>query len=128
MARIEFNDVEQKMADLQGYYKGFANPELNPYTTDKLHDDDFNFVSGMNYVLSYVTDLFLNNLGDYINDEDSEKLEEFKQEIAKKTIEEFAQFGYSDLGMYITSALESEEYDDDWEKWNADEEPDDIEE
>ena len=124
MAKIEFNDVEQKMADLTGYWKGGFDQSKNPYRADRLHDDDFNFVSGMNYVLSFMTDLFLDNLDDYINDEDSEKLEEFKQEIAKKTIENFAQFCYStDVAEFITSALESEEYDDDWEKWNADEEP-----
>jgi len=114
MARIEFNDVEQKMADLKGFCKTWADPEKNPYTTDKLHDDDFNFISGMNYVLSYITDLFLGNLDDYICDEDSETLDAFKKEIAKKTIEGFAEFGYSDLEQCITAALESEEYDDDF--------------
>lgn len=74
MARIEFECTEQKMEDLRGFCKTWADPEKNPYTTDKLHDDDFNFISGMNFILSYVTDLFLNNLDDYITDEDSEKL------------------------------------------------------
>ena len=114
MARIEFDCVEQKMADLKGFQKMYWDDSKNPYTTDKLHDDDFNFISGMNFVLSYITDLFLNNLDDYISDEDSETLDAFKKEVAKKTIEEFAQFGYTDLKEEITYFLESEEYDADF--------------
>lgn len=108
MARIEFSCVEQKMADLRGYCKTYLDPAKNPYTTDKLHDDDFNVVSGMNYVLSYLTDLFLDNVGDYIDD-DNETLKAIKLDIAKKTIEGFAEFAYSDLEMYITSAIEDDD-------------------
>lgn len=113
MARIEFTCCEQKMEDLRGFCKSYSNPYMNPYTTDKLHDDDFNVVSGMNFILSYVTDLFIDNVGDYIDD-DNETLKAIKLEVAKKTIESFAEFAYSQLEEYITSALESEEYDDDF--------------
>lgn len=113
MARIEYGCCEQKMADLRGFCKTWADPEKNPYTTDKLHDDDFNFISGMNYVLSYLTDLFLDYREDFINDEDSESMKSFKQEIVKKTIEEFAQFGYYDIEELITTILDSYEYEED---------------
>ena len=114
MARIEFDCCEQKMKDIKGFCKTWADPEKNPYTTDKLHDDDFNVVSGMNYVLSHVTDLFLDNLYDYIYDKDIHILDALKKEIAKKTIEAFFDFAMGEVEEYITSALESEEYDDDF--------------
>lgn len=116
MAKIEFNCVEQKMKDLVGYCKTTMDPEKNPYKADKLHDDDFNFISGMNFVLSYITDLFLDNLDDFVVDTESETLKQIQMEIAKKAIESFAQFGFSELEMMITSFLEGEEYDNDFEE------------
>lgn len=108
MARIEFSCVEHKMADLRGYCKTYLDPSKNPYTTDQLSDDDFNFVSGVNYALSYLTDNFLDNIEDFIDD-DNETLKAMKLQIAKKTIESFAEFAYSDLEMYITSAIEDDD-------------------
>ena len=123
MARIEFKNVEQKVSDLTGYWKGGFNDSANPYRADRLHDDDFNFVSGMNYVLSYMTDGFLANQVDFPTDDEDEDslIFKIKKEIATKTIEDFAQWCYCGVGEYITSALESEEYNEDWEKWEQEE-------
>lgn len=107
MARIEFSCCEQKMEDLRGYCKTYLDPAKNPYTTDQLSDDDFNFISGINYALSFLTDLFLNNVEYYIDD-DTETLKAIKLDVAKKSIESFAQFSYGELSMYITSAIEED--------------------
>lgn len=108
MARIEFNDVEQKMEDLRGYCKFTADDEKNPYKADELNDDEFNFISGMNYVLSYITDNFLDN-----READGfcelESLDKIMKEHARNVIEDFAQWGYAELGEIMTAFIDEHE-------------------
>lgn len=104
MSRIEFNDVEQKMEDLRGYCKTTYDPDKNPYRADLLTDDEFNFVSGMNYVLSYVTDNYLDN------NEDFSKMEMgVGKKKLRRAINDFAQWGYSEIAEIMTSFIESHE-------------------
>ncbi len=106
MARIEFADVEQKMEDLRGYCKTTLDDDKNPYKADELNDDEFNFISGMNYVLSYVTDNFLANreVDGYC---ELESLEKLLKEHAEHIIDDFAQWGYAELGEIMTSFIDN---------------------
>lgn len=107
MARIEFQNVEQKMEDLRGYYKGSMDPDKNPYRASELTDDEFNFISGMNYVLSYITDNYLDNyMGAYGLTETTRKMAE---EFARQLIEDFAQWGFAELGEIMTSFIDNHE-------------------
>lgn len=102
--RIEFNDVEQKMEDLRGYCKTTYDPDKNPYKADELTDDEFNFISGMNYVLSYVTDNFL------ANKEDDSKFEfACGKNKMRRVIEGFADWGYCELAEIMTSFIDDHE-------------------
>jgi len=112
MARIEYRGVEPKMEELRGFCKFTPYDEKNPYTTDKLHDDDFNFISGANFVLGYLTEAFAENLDDYAEDEDSLTIQRIKKELAVKTLSNFAEYGYRELEEMITSAIESYEDED----------------
>lgn len=105
MARIEFKGVEQKMDDLRGYCVTTCNPDKNPYRASELTDDEFNFVSGMNYVLSYLTDNFLNGHSEVFDDE-AAVLRKLKKQIASQAIKEFARSGYYDLEMIMTSFID----------------------
>lgn len=110
MSRIEFKDTEQKMADLKGFNRITFDPKQNGYTTDKLDDDEFNYISGMNYVISWLTDNFLDNyLFDLKSSESNKTIRKLKQEIAKETIEEFADYGFSHISELITSFIDSHE-------------------
>lgn len=114
MARIEFQVVEQKMDDLRGYYKGFANPDKNPYRASELNDDEFNFCSGINYALSYITDLFLAN--DEELETGYEEIDKAVKEITRRAIEEYAQWGYRDLEQIMTSFIDDHGWDEEESK------------
>lgn len=108
--RIEFECTEQKMDDLKGFYKMYINPEKNPYTVDKLDDDEFNFVSGVNFAISYLTDAFLANYMLELEAGESIKgLLEIKKDIAKATIKEFADYGFEEIADIITSFIDEHE-------------------
>lgn len=104
--RIEFDRVEQKMEDLRGYYKGWMDPDKNPYRASELTDDEFNFISGMNYALSYLTDSFLGNLD--MADE-IQQLAKLKEAIAYKTISDFSEWGYCELENMMTGFIDGHE-------------------
>lgn len=110
MSRIEFENVEQKMEDLRGYCTYTCNPDKNPYRASELTDDEFNFISGFNYVLSYVTDVFLGNR-DVVEglNSDIKVVDEVIEEITKRAIEGFARFGYSELEEMMTAFIEDHE-------------------
>lgn len=110
MSRIEFENVEQKMKDLRGYCTYTCDPDKNPYRASELTDDEFNFISGFNYALSRVTDIFLENR-DVVESlcSDIKVVDEVMAEITKKAIEGFAGFGYSELEQMITAFIEDHE-------------------
>lgn len=107
MARIEFDNVEQKMEDLKSY-SPYSNQEDNLYASDELTDDEFNFISGFNYALSRVTDLFIANrdCAESLTS-DIETLDNFLGEITEKVIKEYAQYGYIELEELMTCFIES---------------------
>ena len=107
MARIEFKDCETKMDELRGYCRTYFKPENNPYTADELTDDEFNFVSGMNYVLSSIVDEFTH----YYCDGAGSLLDQLQAEIVKEAMEEFASRGYGDIAMVMTSFIDGHEED-----------------
>jgi hypothetical protein len=73
-----------------------------------LKDDEFNFVSGMNYALNYVTKNFLANASFCIIDkEKATTLEKLTEEIGREAIEEFMDFGACEIGEIITSFLDN---------------------
>ena len=47
MAKIEF-ECDTPMDELRGFSRVFYDGKALGYTTDRLTDDEFNFISGMN--------------------------------------------------------------------------------
>ena len=82
MARIEF-ECDTPMDELRGLRCAFYDGKKNAYTTDKLTDDEFNFISGMNYAVNHSLPLILNNLDEMEELYDSvEMLQDLKKKIA----------------------------------------------
>lgn len=61
MARIEF-ECDTPMDELRGFSRVFFDGKKNAYTTDRLTDDEFNFVSGMNYAVNHCLAFATTNL------------------------------------------------------------------
>ena len=86
MAKIEF-ECEVSMDDLRGIRCAFYDGKKNAYTTDKLTDDEFNFISGMNYAVNH----FILNLIDNLDEIDElydniDMLYELKKKIAETVL------------------------------------------
>lgn len=115
--RIEFKDVEQKVNDLRGFYKGNLDPEKNPHKPNLLKDDEWNFVSGMNFVASYVTDLYKENAADDIGDTLEEILEDPElptteakaRAFLESVLSDFAEWAWGEAGEIITSFIDNDE-------------------
>lgn len=104
--RISFK-TEQKLEDLRGYSPHYAPGNMdNPYKASECNDDEYNFLSGMNYVLSFVTDVYLSN-AEHTDGEGT--LDKIRAEIRKEVIEDFAQWGYAELGEVMTSFIDGHE-------------------
>lgn len=82
MARIEF-ECDTPMDELRGFSRVFYDGKSLGYTTDRLTDDEFNFISGMNYAVNHSLPLILNNLDEMEELDDSvEMLKDLKKKIA----------------------------------------------
>lgn len=82
MARIEF-ECDTPMDELRGFSRVFYDGKALGYTTDRLTDDEFNFISGMNYAVNHSLSLILNNLDEMEEMDDSvEMLQDLKKKIA----------------------------------------------
>ena len=86
MAKIEF-ECEVSMDELRGLRCAFYDGKKNAYTTDKLTDDEFNFISGMNYAVNH----FILNLIDNLDEIDElydniDMLYELKKKIAETVL------------------------------------------
>ena len=82
MAKIEF-ECEVSMDDLRGIRCAFYDGKKNAYTTDKLTDDEFNFISGMNYAVNHFILNLIDNLDEIDELYDSvEILQDLKKKIA----------------------------------------------
>lgn len=82
MARIEF-ESEVSMDELRGFSRVFFDGKKNAYTTDRLTDDEFNFISGMNYAVNHFLSNLIDNLDEVEELDDSvEMLHKLKKKIA----------------------------------------------
>lgn len=82
MAKIEF-ECDTHMDELRGFSRVFYDGNKNAYTTDKLTDDEFNFISGMNYAVNHCLARVLTNLDEVEELDDSvEMLHDLKKKIA----------------------------------------------
>ena len=86
MAKIEF-DCEVSMDELLGLRCAFYDGKKNAYTTNRLNDDEFNFISGMNYAVNHCLALILDNLDEVEELDDSVKmLHDLKKKIAETVL------------------------------------------
>lgn len=82
MARIEF-ECDTPMDELRGFSRVFYDGKKNAYTTDRLNDDEFNFISGMNYAVNHCLAFAITNLDEVEELDDSvEMLQDLKKKIA----------------------------------------------
>ena len=86
MARIEFK-CEVSMDELHGFSRVFYDGKKNAYTTDRLNDDEFNFISGMNYAVNHILSNFIENLEELEEMNDSvEMLRDLKMQVGKNML------------------------------------------
>lgn len=86
MARIEF-ECEVSMDELRGFSRVFYDGKKNAYTTDRLTDDEFNFISGMNYAVNHILSNFIENLEEFEEMNDSvEMLRDLKMQVGKNML------------------------------------------
>ena len=86
MARIEF-ECDTPMDELRGFSRVFYDGKALGYTTDRLMDDEFNFISGMNYAVNHCLALILDNLDEVEELDDSVKmLHDLKKNIAETVL------------------------------------------
>lgn len=104
--RIIFDKAEQKVEELEGTYYG--NKE-NPYKAEGLKDDEFNFISGMNFVLSHLTDEYLETC---VYSTGMKAFDEVLKERDTNLIKDFTQFGYREIESLITSFFNSYKEED----------------
>lgn len=86
MAKIEF-ECEVSMDELRGFSRVFFDGKKNAYTTDRLTDDEFNFISGMNYAVNHYLVLILDSLDEIEELDDSiDMLHDLKMKIAETAL------------------------------------------
>ena len=86
MAKIEF-ECEVSMDELRGFSRVFYDGKKNAYTTDRLNDDEFNFISGMNYAVNHILSNFIENLEELEEMNDSvEMLRDLKMQVGKNML------------------------------------------
>lgn len=86
MARIEL-ECDTPMDELHGFGLLTYNGKGIGYTTNRLNDDEFNFISGMNYAVNHCLALVLTNLDEVEELDDSvEMLHDLKKKIAETAL------------------------------------------
>lgn len=63
---------------------------------DLITEDEYNFVSGASWALSYITKVFYNNIDNYINDYD-ERVRSLKKSIIKTALIDLQTTGYDEI-------------------------------
>ena len=107
MARIEF-ECDTPMDELRGLSRVFYDGKKNAYTTDKLTDDEFNFISGMNYAVNHSLPLILNNLDEMEELYDSvEILQDLKKKIAETALTAAKNGMNYEISQLITEFIDS---------------------
>ena len=107
MAKIEF-ECEVSMDELRGLRCAFYDGKKNAYTTDKLTDDEFNFISGMNYAVNH----FILNLIDSLDEIDElydniDMLYEMKKKIAETALTAAKNVVNCEISQIITEFIDS---------------------
>ena len=109
MARIEF-ECDTPMDELRGFSRVFYDGKKNAYTTDRLNDDEFNFISGMNYAVNHSLPLILNNLDEVEELDDSvEMLQDLKKKIAGMALTAAKNGVNVEISQLITEFIDSHE-------------------
>ena len=109
MARIEF-ECDRPMDEMRGFSRVFYDGKKNAYTTDRLNDDEFNFISGMNYAVNHSLPLILNNLDEMEELDDSvEMLQDLKKKIAGMALTEAKNGVNVEISQLITEFIDSHE-------------------
>ena len=107
MARIEF-ECDKPMDELRGFSRVFFDGKKNAYTTNRLNDDEFNFISGMNYAVNHSLSLILNNLDEVEDLDDSVKmLHDLKKKIAEMALTAAKNGVNCEISQLITEFIDS---------------------
>lgn len=86
MARIEF-ESEVSMDELRGFSRMTYDGKNLGYTTDRLNDDEFNFISGINYAINHYLNKTIESLDDLEDlGDDVKMLHDLKKQIAKTVL------------------------------------------
>lgn len=109
MARIEF-ECEVSMDELRGFSRVFYDGKKNAYTTDRLNDDEFNFISGMNYAVNHCFAFALTNLDEVEDLNDSiDMLHKLKKNIARMALAAAKNVVNVEISQLITEFIDSHE-------------------
>lgn len=109
MAKIELLGCTP-MYELRGFSRAFFDDKKNPYTTDKLTDDEFNFISGMNYAVNKCLAGFIDDMDDLDELDDSVKmLRNLKKEVAKVALFSVQGAINYEISQFITEFIDSHE-------------------
>lgn len=109
MAKIEFK-CEVSMDKLHGISRNFFDGMKNSYTTDKLTDDEFNFISGMNYAVNHFLSNLIDNLDEVEELDDSvEMLHKLKKKIAGMALTAAKNGVNVEISQLITEFIDSHE-------------------
>ena len=107
MAKIEF-ECDTYMDELRGFSRNFYDGKKNAYTTDKLTDDEFNFISGMNYAVNHCLARVLTNLDEVEELDDSvEMLHDLKKKIAETALTAAMNGANVEISKLITEFIDS---------------------
>ena len=107
MARIEF-ECDTPMDELRGFSRVFYDGKKNAYTTNRLNDDEFNFISGMNYAVNHCLALILDNLDEVEDLDDSVKmLHDLKKKIAETVLTAAKNGVNCEISQLITEFIDS---------------------
>ena len=108
MARIEF-ESEISMKELRGFSRFYDGKALG-YTTDRLNDDEFNFISGMNYAINHYLNKITENLDDVEELADgAEMLRDLKKQVAKLILSLAIYNCNIEISQLITEFIDSNE-------------------
>lgn len=109
MARIEFK-CDTPMDELRGFSRVFFDGNKNAYTTDRLNDDEFNFISGMNYAVNHCLAFATTNLDEVEELDDSIGiLHKLKNNIARMALAAAKNSVNVEISQLITEFIDSNE-------------------
>lgn len=107
MARIEF-ESEVSMNKLRGFSRVYYDGKALGYTTDRLNDDEFNFISGMNYAVNHFISNFIENLDELEEMNDSvEMLRDLKMQVGKNVLTDVNCYCNTEISRIITEFIDS---------------------